>query len=82
MNDIFRDILGVYVVIHLDDILIFSPNEKEHQNHVKETLRRLQENKLYCSIKKCSFHIPEVSHFSNCLEENPRSIDTVKVHFH
>jgi hypothetical protein len=38
MNDIFRDILGVYVVIYLDNILIFSTNEEEHKNHVKEVL--------------------------------------------
>ena len=47
MDKIFRDLIGVYVVVYLDDILIFSENEEEHANHVREVLRRLSENKLY-----------------------------------
>jgi hypothetical protein len=79
MNDIFRDILGVYVVIYLDDILIFSANEEEHRDHVKEVLRRLQENKLYCSLKKCSFHVPEVEYLGLIVSGSKLSMDNEKI---
>jgi hypothetical protein len=78
MNDIFRDILGVYVVIYLDDILIFSVNEEEHKDHVKEVLQRLQRNQLYCSLKKCSFHVPEVEYLGLIVSGSKLSMDNKK----
>uniref|UniRef100_A0A183CNF3 RNA-directed DNA polymerase n=1 Tax=Globodera pallida TaxID=36090 RepID=A0A183CNF3_GLOPA len=62
MDAEFRDIKGVYVEIYIDDILIFSKTTKEHPEHVKEVLRRLQRLGLYCSLKKCSFHVPKVDY--------------------
>jgi len=56
MNDIFSDVLDVFVVIYLDDILIYSDNMNNHKKHVKEVLKRLQENRLYVSPTKCVFH--------------------------
>jgi len=56
MNDIFSDLLDVSVVIYLDNILIYSDNMDDHKKHVKEVLRRLQENQLYVSPTKCVFH--------------------------
>jgi hypothetical protein len=79
MNDIFRDILGVYVVIYLDDILIFSANEEEHKGHVKEVLQRLQRNQLYCSLKKCSFHVPEVEYLGLIASGSKLSMDHKKI---
>ena len=56
MNDIFSDVLDVFVVIYLDDILIYSDNMDDHKKHVKEVLKRLRENWLYASPTKCVFH--------------------------
>jgi len=41
MNDIFSDVLDIFVVIYLDDILIYSDNMDDHKKHVKEVLKRL-----------------------------------------
>ena len=60
MNDIFKDIVDIYVVVYLDDILIYSQDENEHENHVKEVLTRLRKYNLYCEYEKCMFHVPEV----------------------
>ncbi|QRW17624.1 Retrotransposable element Tf2 protein [Rhizoctonia solani] len=57
MNEIFQDLLDVYVIIYLDNILVFSSNEKDHKAHVQEVLKRLQDNDLFCNIKKCHFHL-------------------------
>jgi hypothetical protein len=62
MNDIFNDTLGVFVIVYLDDILIFSKNEKEHKEHVREVLERLRKHKLYCNLQKCTFGTPEVEY--------------------
>jgi len=56
MNDIFSDLLDVSIVIYLDDILIYSDNMNDYKKHVKEVLRRLQDNQLYVSPTKYVFH--------------------------
>ena len=47
LNTIFADLLDVFVIIYLDDILIFSLNEEDHVKHVSEVLRRLQKHNLF-----------------------------------
>jgi hypothetical protein len=47
--------------VYLDDILIFSKSKEEHVGHVKEVLKRLQQNHLYCNPKKCDFFVDRVS---------------------
>ncbi|CCO38018.1 Retrotransposable element Tf2 155 kDa protein type 1 [Rhizoctonia solani AG-1 IB] len=56
MNDLFQDLLDVYVIIYLDDILIFSKNEAEHEFHVHEVLQHLETAQLFCKGSKCEFH--------------------------
>ncbi|QRV99243.1 Transposon Tf2-7 polyprotein [Ceratobasidium sp. AG-Ba] len=60
MNDIFRHLLGVTVVVYMDDILIFSEKEEEHAEHVKEVLKILRENNLYAKLSKCEFFVKKV----------------------
>uniref|UniRef100_A0A8C5QSG8 Gypsy retrotransposon integrase-like protein 1 n=1 Tax=Leptobrachium leishanense TaxID=445787 RepID=A0A8C5QSG8_9ANUR len=55
LNDVFRDILDSYIIIYLDDILIYSEDLKAHREHVKTVLRRLQEQRLYAKAEKCIF---------------------------
>jgi len=50
MNEVFYDLLDVYVVIYFDNILVYSNNLEDHKKHVKEILRRLQGNKCYVSL--------------------------------
>ncbi|QRW04042.1 Retrotransposable element Tf2 protein [Ceratobasidium sp. AG-Ba] len=60
MNDIFRHLLGVTVVVYMDDILIFSEKEEDHAEHVKEVLKILRENNLYAKLSKCEFFVKKV----------------------
>ena len=55
MNDIFRDMLDVCVLVYLDNILIYSKNPGDHEKHVREVLKRLREHKLYAKPSKCAF---------------------------
>jgi len=52
---VFKDILDVYVVLYLDDIMIYSDNPGEHLRHVRECLRRLRTMQihLYAKVKEC-----------------------------
>ena len=56
INDIFSNLLDVYVMIYLDNILIYSNNMLEHHQHVKKVLKYLHKTGLYTKAEKCKFH--------------------------
>ncbi|SOV08925.1 uncharacterized protein UDID_17787 [Ustilago sp. UG-2017a] len=83
INDIFRDIIGVYVVVYLDDFLIFSDTEESHVKHVTEVLTRLRSNRLFAKLSKCEFHIKTVEFLGYIIkptgiEMDPEKVRTVK----
>jgi hypothetical protein len=55
MNDMLRPYVGKFVVVYLDDILIFSKTAKEHLSHLRQVLQTSRENHLYANPKKCAF---------------------------
>ena len=61
MNRIFYDCIDVFMVVYMDDLLIFSKDEKSHIEHLKVVLSRLEDNELYVSPKKCEFMKSEIS---------------------
>ncbi|MBW0508177.1 hypothetical protein O181_047892 [Austropuccinia psidii MF-1] len=60
VNDIFADFLDVFVVVYLDDIMVFSSSEEEHVKHVASVLQRLRDNNLVAKASKCAFHASSV----------------------
>ena len=79
MDKIFRDLIGVSVVVYLDDILIYSQNEEDHEKHVREVLLRLQEHKLYCKLSKCNFFTTSIPYLGHVITPNGVSMDPSKV---
>jgi hypothetical protein len=55
MNNVVMDYLDKFVVVFIDDILIYSQCEEEHVNHLKMVLQRLREHQLYAKLSKCEF---------------------------
>ena len=64
MNGVFRKYLDRFVQVFLDDILIYSKNEREHEEHLRVVLSCLRKNKLYGKLSKCSFFQKEIHYFS------------------
>lgn len=60
INRALSDTLDVFVVVYLDDILIYSNDEKSHRYHVREVLSRLRHYRLYVKHSKCLFHTTQV----------------------
>ncbi|QRW24093.1 Retrotransposable element Tf2 protein [Rhizoctonia solani] len=79
MNEIFRDLLDVYVIIYLDNIVVFSLNKKDHKAHVREVLKRLQDNDLFCNIKKCHFHVKKIDYLGFIISEFGIEVNQSKV---
>lgn len=79
INDIFRDLLDQFVVIYLDDILIFSNSMEEHQRHVILILERLRKNRLYIKIEKCEFHQIEIQFLGYVISPNGLQMDSSKI---
>ncbi|QRW26817.1 Retrotransposable element Tf2 protein [Rhizoctonia solani] len=79
MNNLFRDLIDVTVVIYLDDILIFSENPKDHPNHVREVLSWLMKNQLFCKLSKCHFHVTTVDYLGIVISPTGFSMDQKKI---
>ena len=82
MNDIFREHLDDFVVINLDDILIFSKNEEEHEKHVCLVLEKLRERGLYDKLEKCLFHQTEMEFLgfiatTDGLKMDPKKVEVI-----
>ena len=55
MNEVLKRFLGKFVIVYLDDNLIFSKTKEEHLEHIRQVLQRLKEEKFMINLKKCSF---------------------------
>ncbi|WVZ75838.1 hypothetical protein U9M48_023863 [Paspalum notatum var. saurae] len=79
MNSVFMNELDKFVVVFIDDILIYSKNEKEHEDHLRIVLTRLREHKFYAKFSKCAFLLKEVSFLGHILSEKGVPVDPSKV---
>ena len=71
--------LDKFVVVFIDDILIYSKNKEEHAQHLRIVLARLREHKLYAKFSKCEFWLDRVQFLGHVLTPDGISIDTSKV---
>jgi hypothetical protein len=60
MNNVYMDYLDKFVVVFIDDILVYTQNEQEHEEHLRKVLQRLRDCQLYAELSKCEFSISEV----------------------
>ncbi|KAF8761144.1 hypothetical protein RHS01_00185 [Rhizoctonia solani] len=79
MNNLFKDLLDVCVIIYLDDILIYSKDDASHTQHVHKVLRRLMDNQLFCKASKCTFHVTSVEYLGIIVLDKGFSLDKLKI---
>jgi hypothetical protein len=79
MNKVFMEYLDKFVVVFIDDIMIFSKNEEKHDEHLRLVLLKLRENQLYAKLNKCEFWLKEVSFLGHIISEGGISVDPSKV---
>ncbi len=79
MNDIFREWLDDFVVVYIDDILIYNGSLQEHVEHLRKVFQRLRENKLYAKFKKCEFRVTKVDFLGHRITQEGLKMDNHKV---
>jgi len=80
MNDVFRTVIAEgIVIVYLDDILIFTRTEEEHEQVVWRVLEILAEHKLFLHPEKCEFHWQQIEYLGLVISENKVTMDPVKV---
>ncbi|KAI2660465.1 Transposon Tf2-6 polyprotein [Labeo rohita] len=68
VNEVFRDMLNRWVIVYIDDILIYANSYSEHVTHVRATLQRLISHQLYAKEEKCEFHLDKISFLGYIIE--------------
>ena len=79
MNKVFMEYLDKFVVVFIDDILVYSKNEEEHEEHLRLVLQKLRENQLYAKFSKCEFWLDEVSFLFLVITNGGIAVDPGKV---
>ncbi|TYK14713.1 pol protein [Cucumis melo var. makuwa] len=79
MNIVFKDFLDTFVIVFIDDILVYSKTEAEHEKHLHQVLGTLRANKLYAKFSKCEFWLKKVSFLGHVMSSEGVSIDPVKI---
>jgi hypothetical protein len=79
MNKVFMEFLDKFVVVFIDDILIYSKSEEEHATHLRLILETLREHQLYAKFSKCEFWLKEVGFLGHVLSAGGVSVDPKKI---
>ncbi|KAI3715141.1 hypothetical protein L6452_22111 [Arctium lappa] len=79
MNRVCRPYLDKFVIVFIDDILIYSRSKEEHEKHLKLILELLRDQKLYAKFSKCEFWIREVHFLGHVVNEKGIHVDPVKI---
>ena len=67
MNSVFNRYLDKFVLVFLDDILVYSKNEEEHEEHLRLTLKLLRELQLYTKLSKCDFYRDKIQYLGHII---------------
>ena len=79
MNRVFRPYVDQFVVVFIDDILVYSKDAQEHEQHLKLVLQKLREKKLYANLSKCAFWLKEVSFLGHIVSAEGIRVDRTKI---
>nr|GFA50776.1 putative reverse transcriptase domain-containing protein [Tanacetum cinerariifolium] len=79
MNQVYKLYLDKFMIVFIDDILIYSKNEKEHEEHLKAILELLKKKELYAKFSMCEFWIPKVQFLGHVIDSQGIHVDPAKI---
>ena len=79
MNRVFNQYLDQFVIVFVDDILVYSSSKEEHAQHLRIVLQTLREHRLYGKFSKCSFWLSEVNFLGHIISASGISVDPAKI---
>ncbi|KAL5548161.1 hypothetical protein UlMin_003392 [Ulmus minor] len=79
MNRVFKEYLDKFVIVFIDDILIYSRDQEEHRGHLRTALQTLKEHQLYAKFSKCEFWLDNVQFLRHVISKNGISVDPTKI---
>jgi hypothetical protein len=81
MNNVLNKFLDIFVLVFIDDILIYSKNREEHEEHIKLVLQVLREHQLYANFSKCDFFHKQLHYSGHVISEEGVAIDPNKIKY-
>jgi hypothetical protein len=79
MNKVFMEYLDEFVMVFIDDILVYLRSEEEHEEHLRLALQKLREHRLYAMLSKCEFWMKQVAFLGHVISKRGISMDPSKV---
>nr|GFB70948.1 retrotransposon protein, putative, Ty3-gypsy subclass [Tanacetum cinerariifolium] len=79
INRVCKPYLDKFVIVFIDDILIYSKDEKEHEEHLKAILEMLKKQELYAKFSKCEFWIPKIQFLGHVIDSQGIHVDPAKI---
>ena len=79
MNRVFRPYVDKFVIVFIDDILVYSKDQENHNTHLRVALETLRKEQLYAKLSKCEFWLNEVSFLGNIVSKEGIRVDPKKI---
>jgi hypothetical protein len=79
MNGVFREYLDKFFIVFLDEIIVYSKLEEEHENHLRMVLQLLRDHQLYAKLSKCSFYQKKINYLGHIISKDGIAVDSKKI---
>jgi hypothetical protein len=79
MNKVFMEYLDKFVVVFIDDILVYTRSEEKHKEHIRLVLQKIRDHKLYAKLSKCELWLKQVAFLGHAISKGGTCVDPRKV---